>query len=143
MSTNLNKHRPNNLIRGGERSIAQFESQGNAEIYATAQFFCSGKKQNGTERGNLNSLAKQIRTYITSEEADGARMNFINEQTGKTIYSKSFTDLRTLPTEFCATLNSQELEALHLLFVGFEKDPNNIQKALQTVTLGGTLRAAA
>jgi hypothetical protein len=279
MSTNLNKHRLNNLIRGLQNSIAQFESQGYTEIYFTAQFFRGGKKQNGIERGDLTSFAKQIRTYVTSEDADGARIDFINEQTGKSIYSKSLTDLRTpakpvtanqhqpqqqaglggymglgeaqvaklidqrvaehrrqdefvrmnaeidelrsknhhleekaqdleaqmkaksqiefysgiigtafpglagmlagtplapaanflagvgcsetapatessamseearsfcaLVTEFCASLNARELAALHLLFVAFEKDPNNIQKAFQIVTLGDTMRAAA
>jgi hypothetical protein len=36
--------------------------------------------------------------------------------------------------EFCDTLTSQEASAIHLLFMGFEKDRGQIQRALQFVT---------
>jgi hypothetical protein len=36
--------------------------------------------------------------------------------------------------EFCDTLTTQEASAIHLLFMGFEKDKGQIQRALQFVT---------
>lgn len=63
-------------------------------MYFTAQFYRAGRKQNGIERGDILSFGKQVRTYIASEEADAARIEFFSESTGKSIYSKSLNDLR-------------------------------------------------
>lgn len=103
MKSNLNKHRLNNLLRGIQTSINLFESQGHADVYFKAQFFRGGRKQNGIERGDVLSFSKQVRTYIDSEEADSARVEFISESTGKSIYSKVISDLRIGETE---TVNS-------------------------------------
>lgn len=94
MTSPLNKHRLNNLLRGIQTSIGLFESMGHSDAYFTAQFFSKGKKQNGITRGDLHSIGKQLRTYITSENADAARIEFFSEATGKSIYSKALTDLR-------------------------------------------------
>jgi hypothetical protein len=99
MKSNLNKHRVNNLLRGIQTSINLFESQGHTDVYFTAQFYRNGKKQNGIERGDLQSFGKQIRTYITSEEADSARVEFFSESTGKSVYSKVLSDLRVREPE--------------------------------------------
>ena len=96
MASTLNKHRLNNLLKGVQTSINSFDSQGYPNVYFSAQFFCKGKKQNGIERGDIHSFGKQVRTYITSEEADAARVEFFNETTGKSIYSKALTDLRNV-----------------------------------------------
>lgn len=94
MKSTLNKHRLNNLLRGIQTSINLFESQGHADVYFTAQFYRAGRKQNGIERGDIHSFGKQVRTYIASEEADAARIEFFSESTGKSIYSKALNDLR-------------------------------------------------
>ncbi len=94
MKGTLNTHRLNNLLRGIQTSISLFESQGHSDVYFTAQFFREGKKQNGIARGDLQGFSKQIRTYIKSEDADAARIEFLNERTGKSIYSKIIDDLR-------------------------------------------------
>lgn len=99
MSTNLNKHRLNNLLKGISVSISHFESQGHAKVYFTAQFYRAGKKQNGIDRGDVSSFAKQVRTYVTSEEADSARIDFVSEETGKSIYSKVIDNLRVRESE--------------------------------------------
>lgn len=94
MKSILNKHRLNNLLRTIQTSIALFEPQGYTDVYFTAQFYRSGKKQNGIERGDLQSFGKQMRTYVVSEEADAARVEFFSERTGKCIYAKALNDLR-------------------------------------------------
>ena len=94
MKSTLNKHRLNNLLRGIQTSISLFDSQGHTDVYFTAQFFRGGRKQNCIERGDLLSFAKQVRTYIQSEEADSARIEFFSEGSGKSIYSKAMNDLR-------------------------------------------------
>lgn len=94
MSTSLNKHRLKNLLRSIQTSLATFESQGHSKVYFTAQFLRDGRRENGIERGDPASFSKQLRTYIMSEDADSARIEFIDELTGKTIYSKALTDLR-------------------------------------------------
>lgn len=94
MKSTLNKHRLNNLLRGIQTSINLFESQGHTDVYFTAQFFRAGRKQNGIERGDIHSFGKQMRTYIASEDADAARIEFFSESTGKSIYSKAISDLR-------------------------------------------------
>jgi hypothetical protein len=95
MKSTLNKHRLNNLLRGIQTSINLFESQGHTDVYFTAQFYRAGRKQNCIERGDLLSFSKQVRTYIASEDADAARIEFFSESTGKSIYSKALNDLRT------------------------------------------------
>lgn len=94
MKSTLNKHRLNNLLRGIQTSINLFESQGHTDVYFTAQFYRGGRKQNGIERGDIHSFGKQVRTYIASEEADAARIEFFSESTGKSVYSKALNDLR-------------------------------------------------
>jgi len=94
MKSSINKQRLTNLLKGIQKSIDLFESQGFGDVYFTAQFLRGGKKQNGIERGDLSSFAKQIRTYAFSEDADTVRIEFIDESTSKTIYSKVLTDLR-------------------------------------------------
>ena len=94
MKSTLNKNRLNNLLRGIQTSINLFDSQGHADVYFAAQFYRAGRKQNGIERGDIHSFGKQIRTYIASEEADAARIEFFSESTGKSIYSKALNDLR-------------------------------------------------
>jgi len=94
MKSTLNKHRLNNLLRGIQTSINLFDSQGHTDVYFTAQFYRAGRKQNGIERGDVHSFGKQIRTYIASEEADSARIEFFSEISGKSIYSKALNDLR-------------------------------------------------
>jgi len=37
-------------------------------------------------------------------------------------------------SEFCQRLSTQQISAIHLLFMAFEKDETNIQRALQTIT---------
>lgn len=95
MKSTLNKHRLNNLLRGVQKSIDLFESQGHTDVYFTAQFSRAGKKQNGIERGELASFAKQIRTYVTSEEADSVRIDFFDNSNSKSIYSKVIDGLRS------------------------------------------------
>lgn len=99
MKSTINKHRLNNLLRGIQTSINLFESQGHTDAYFTAQFYRGGRKQNGIERGDIQSFSKQVRTYIASEEADSARIEFFSERTGKSIYSKALNDLRVAETE--------------------------------------------
>jgi hypothetical protein len=100
MSTSLNKHRLKNLLRSIQTSLATFESQGHPNVYFTAQFLRDGRRQNGIERGDPATFSKQLRTYIMSEDADSARIEFIDELSGKTIYSKALTDLRKPEIKF-------------------------------------------
>ena len=95
MKSTLNTNRLNNLLRGIQKSIDLFESQGHTDVYFTAQFFRGGKKQNSIERGDLPNFAKGIRTYVTSEEADSARIEFFDDSSGKSIYSKAISELRS------------------------------------------------
>lgn len=99
MKSTTNKQRLTNLIKGIQKSIDLFESQGHANVYFTAQFMRDGKKQNCIERGDINSFSTQIRTYVNSEEADTVRIEFFDEETSKSIYSKALTDLRTTSAE--------------------------------------------
>ena len=95
MASTLNKYRLDNLLQGLQKSIKTFDAQGHTAVYFTAQFFCEGKRQNGIERGDLRTFNKQVRHYVVSEEANTARIEFFSEATGKLIYSKALTDLRT------------------------------------------------
>ena len=51
--------------------------------------------------------------------------------------------IASLISEFCATLNAQELGAIHLLFMAFEADRNKIQSALHHVTGVAPVQASA
>lgn len=48
--------------------------------------------------------------------------------------SSETQSIATMVSEFCETLNTQEVSAVHLLFMAFEKDKNQIQRALQIIT---------
>lgn len=93
MKSVINKQRLTNYLKGIQKSIDLFQSQGYNEVYFTAQFIRGGKKQNGIDRGDITSFAKQIRTYVSSEEADSVKIEFFDENTSKSIYSKMLTDL--------------------------------------------------
>ena len=86
------------MLRGIQKSIDLFQSQGYSNVYFTAQFIRRGKKQNRIERGDINQFGTQIRAYIESEEADVVKLDFVDEGTGKSIYSKALTDLRSTDT---------------------------------------------
>ncbi len=51
--------------------------------------------------------------------------------------------IASLISEFCATLNAQELGAIHLLFMAFEADRNKIQSTLHHVTGVAPIQASA
>jgi hypothetical protein len=94
MKSGIHTKRLNNLLAGIQKSIDLFEGQGYTDVYFTAQFLRGGKKQNGIERGDVGGFLTQIRAYVKSEEADTVKLDFIDERTGKSIYSKSLTGLR-------------------------------------------------
>lgn len=93
MAKKINNQRLTNLLNGMQKSIDLFPSQGYADVYFKAQFLRGSRKQNCIDRGDISSFAGQIRTYVRSEDADTVRIEFIDEQTGKSIYSKVLTDL--------------------------------------------------
>lgn len=99
MKASTNKQRLTNLLRSMQKSIDLFQAQGYSDVYFTAQFLRGGRKQNGIERGDVGSFATQIRTYVSSEDADAVRIEFIDESTGKSIYSKVLNDLRLVDEE--------------------------------------------
>lgn len=94
MKSNTNKPRLNAMLRGIQKSIDHFKSQGYDDVYFTAQFLRGGKKQNGIERGDVGKFMAQIRTYVHSEDADTVRLEFFDDSSGKAIYSKVLSDLR-------------------------------------------------
>ena len=98
MSESINKQRLTNLLKGVQKSIDLFEEQGHTNVYFNAQFFKDGKKQNGIERGDVASFSKQIRTYVFSEEAASVKIEFIDESSSKTFYTKVLDNL-TLSAE--------------------------------------------
>lgn len=101
MKTSINTARLNSMLRGIQKSIDLFPGQGHGEVYFTAQFMRGKQKQNSIERGELSSFATQIRTYAKSEDADTVRIEFIDEATGKSIYSKVLTELQLMETDKC------------------------------------------
>lgn len=94
MNSSVNIKRLNNLLAGIQKSIELFQSQGYDNVYFTAQFLRRGKKQNGIERGDISTFNSQVKTYVRSENADTVKLEFLDESTGKTIYSKMLTDLQ-------------------------------------------------
>lgn len=94
MKSNINTKRLNNLLNGIQRSIELFQSQGYTDVYFTAQFLKSGRKQNGIERGDIETFSTQIRTYVKSEDADSVKLDFVDCNSGKCIYSKSLHNLK-------------------------------------------------
>lgn len=95
MKSSTNKVRLNNLLRGMQKSINLFASQGYNDVYFTAQFLRGKQKQNGIERGDVSAFITQIRTYVDSEDADTVRIEFFDDSSSKSIYSKVLTGLRT------------------------------------------------
>lgn len=78
-----------------QKSIELFSTQGYNDVYFTAQFMRGKQKQNGIERGDLSSFANQIRTYVHSEDADSVRIEFFDESSGKSVYSKVLSGLNS------------------------------------------------
>jgi hypothetical protein len=99
MKSGINTKRLNNLLAGIQKSIDLFESQGYTDVYFMAQFLRGGKKQNGIERGDVTCFPAQVRAYVKSEDADTVKLDFIDERTGKSIYSKALTGLKNADTE--------------------------------------------
>jgi hypothetical protein len=54
--------------------------------------------------------------------------------------SEDISSISALVSEFCATLNTQEASAIHLLFMAFEADRSKIQSALHYITTATPLQ---
>lgn len=98
ITPSLNRQRLNNIMRNLLKSIRLFASQGHPNVCYNAQFFRGGKKQNPISKGDIESFSENVRSFITSEEADTVRIEFIDEDSGKTFYTKVMDNL-TLDTQ--------------------------------------------
>jgi uncharacterized small protein (DUF1192 family) len=92
-SHSINRQRLNNMMKHLLKTIRLFASQGHPNVCYNAQFFKSGKKQNPITKGEIETFSDNIRSFITSEEADTVRIEFIDEDTGKTFYTKVLDEL--------------------------------------------------
>ncbi|MBS1616238.1 MAG: hypothetical protein JST06_09000 [Bacteroidetes bacterium] len=99
MKTSINSARLNSMLRGIQKSIELFQTQGHDAVYFTAQFMRGKQKQNSIERGDVASFATLIRTYAKSEDADSVRIEFFDEATDKSFYSKVLTELQSPESE--------------------------------------------
>src|SRR4028118_2258647 len=95
MSATVNQKALNGAAKVLANQIKTLEAQGYEDMYFSAQFFCGGKKQNGIERGDVSKIAKQVRDYVKSEEADTMNIEVFEESTSKSIYRKKFFNLNT------------------------------------------------
>ncbi len=89
----LNRQRLNNMMKHLLKTIRLFASQGHPNVCYNAQFFRGGKKQNPITKGEIESFSDNVRSFITSEDADTVRIEFIDEDTGKTFYTKVLDEL--------------------------------------------------
>jgi hypothetical protein len=89
----INRQRLNNMMKNLLKSIRLFASQGHPNVCYNAQFFRGGKKQNPISKGDIESFSENVRSFITSEEADTVRIEFIDEDSGKTFYTKVMDNL--------------------------------------------------
>lgn len=92
-TSSLNRQRLNNMMKHLLKTIRLFASQGHPNVCYNAQFFRGGKKQNPITKGEIESFSDNVRSFITSEDADTVRIEFIDEDSGKTFYTKVLDEL--------------------------------------------------
>jgi hypothetical protein len=74
-------------------------------------------------------LAQAANFLAGTSDLNGAALPAATESTNPEADS-----LVGMMSEFCRRLSTQQISAIHLLFMAFEKDEANIQRALQTIT---------
>lgn len=89
----LNQKALNSAAKILANQVKTLEAQGYEDMYFSAQFYSSGKRQNGIEKGDVAKISKQIRDYVKSEEADTMNVEVFEEQSGKSVYRKKFFNL--------------------------------------------------
>lgn len=89
----LNQKALNGAAKILANQIKTLEAQGYEDMYFSAQFYSSGKRQNGIEKGDVSKISKQVRDYVKSEEADTMNVEVFEEQSGKSVYRKKFFNL--------------------------------------------------
>ncbi len=93
MKPTINQKALNSAAKVLANGAKTLEDQGYQDMYFTAQFWSGGKKQNCIERGDVAKIAKQVRDYVKSEEADTMTVEIFEDGTSKSVYRKKFFNL--------------------------------------------------